>query len=86
MLSHIIENRKSGSLHFYIALLKGYRKNILPDIIPAYDEFIRSGNWDTIEQARKNGYKNAKQIALRLKDMHDNGRATPENIEKQLMG
>jgi hypothetical protein len=86
MLSHIIENRKSGSLHFYIALLKGYRKNILPDIIPAYDEFIRSGNWNTVEQARKNGYKNAKQIALRLKDMYDNGRATPENIEKQLMG
>jgi len=86
MLSHIIENRKSGSLHFYIAVLKGYRKNIMPDIIPAYDKFITSGNWDTIEQARKNGYKHAKQIALRLKDMNDNGRATPENIERELMG
>ena len=85
MLSHIIENRKTGSLHFYIALLKGFRKNIMPDIVPAYNEFISTGSWETIEHARKSGYKNAKQIALQLKDLHIKGLATPENIEKQLM-
>jgi len=85
MLSHIIENRKTASLHFYIALLKGFRKNIMPDLVPAYNDFISSGNWETIEQARKKGYKNAKQIALQLQEMNSSGQATPENIEKQLM-
>ncbi len=70
MLSHIIENRKTGSLHFYIALLKGFRKDIMPDIVPAYNEFISTNNWDTIEQARKSGYKKAKQIACKLKTMN----------------
>jgi len=86
MLSHIIENRNTGSLHFYIALLKGFRKNIMPELVPAYNEFISTGSWDTMEQARKNGHNNAKQIALKLKDMNDSGQATPENIEKELMG
>ena len=58
----------------------------MSDIVPAYNEFISTNNWDTIEQARKSGYKNAKQIALKLKEMNNNGQATSENIEKELMG
>ncbi len=86
MLSHIIENRKTGSLHFYIASLKGFRKNIMPELVPAYHEFLKSDNWDALDQARKSGYRNAKQLAVQLKDMHDKGRANPENIERELMG
>ncbi len=84
MLSHIIENRKAGSLHFYIALLKGFRKNIMPELVPAYNEFIRTGNWDTIEDVRKRGYIHARHLALQLKEMNENGLATPENIEKMI--
>lgn len=86
MLSHIIENRKTGSLLFYIALLKGFRKNFMPELVPAYHEFLKSDNWDALDQARKSGYRNAKQLAIQLKDMNDTGRATPENIERELMG
>jgi len=57
----------------------------MPDLVPAYNEFISSGNWDTIEQARKSSYIHAKQIARQLKAMNSSGQATPENIEKQLM-
>ena len=86
MLSHIIDNRKTGSLHFYIASLKGFRKNIMPELVPAYHEFLKSDNWDALDLARKSGYRNAKQLAVKLKDMNDNGRANPENIERDLMG
>jgi hypothetical protein len=86
MLSHIIESRKTGSLHFYIALLKGFRKNIMPELVPAYHEFLKSDNWDALDRARKSGYRNAKKLAIQLKNMNANGRATPENIEKELMG
>jgi hypothetical protein len=85
MLSHIIEKRKTGSLHFYVALLKGFRKNIMPDLIPAYNEHILTGNWDIIEEARKTGHKNARQIALKLRDLYDKGLATPQMIEEHLM-
>jgi len=66
MIKYIIENRKEGSLGFYIVFLGGYRKLLFPEIVKAFEKFIESGDWELIEDARKAGYKKAKGYAERL--------------------
>ncbi len=66
MMKYIIENRREGSLGFYIVFLNGYRKLLFPEIINAFEKFIESGDWEFIEDARKIGYKKAKEYAERL--------------------
>ncbi|NOZ70253.1 MAG: hypothetical protein GXP46_13665 [Deferribacteres bacterium] len=85
MLSYIIANKKTGSLSFYVALLGGFRRDIFPDIVTAYEEFITTRNWDLIEKARIQGHKKAGDYVRELKDMFDKGRASQEAIEQELM-
>ena len=66
MIKYIIENRKEGSLGFYIVFLGGYRKLLFPEIVNVFEKFIESGDWELIEDARKAGYKKAKGYAERL--------------------
>ena len=66
MIKYIIENRKEGSLGFYIVFLGGYRKLLFPEIVKAFEKFIESGDWELIEDARKAGYKKARGYAERL--------------------
>jgi hypothetical protein len=75
MVKYIIENRKEGSLGFYIVFLEGYRKLLFPEIVKAFEKFIELGDWELIEDARKAGYKKARGYAERLlsirRDNHD---------------
>lgn len=85
MLNYIIKNEKKGSLGFYVSLLTGFRKIIFPDIISAYGDYIKRGNWNVIEEARVKGYKKAGDYVRRLKEMSDEGRISPEIIEEEIM-
>ncbi len=85
MLAHIIKERKTGSLAFYVALLGGFRKIIFPEIVEAYDEFVTERRWPLIEKARKEGYRNAKGYVRELKGIVDKGRISREEIERQLV-
>jgi hypothetical protein len=66
MIKYIIENRKEGSLGFYIVFIGGYRKLLFPEIVKAFEKFVESGDWELIEDARKAGYKKAREYAERL--------------------
>ena len=66
MLRYIIENRKEGSLGFYIAFLGGLRKIIFPEILEAFQRFTETGEWGLIDNARKAGYRKAEEYAERL--------------------
>jgi hypothetical protein len=85
MLAYIIEQKRSGSLSFYVSLLSGMRKIIVPEIISAYTNFREAENWDIIEKARVEGYRKAGDYVRILKEMSDNGLATVEHIEEELM-
>ena len=82
MLAHIIENRKAGSLGFYAALFGGFRRIIFPDMVNAYEEFLRTEDWELIEDARVKGYRKAGDYIRTLKEMFDKGRTSPEAIEE----
>ncbi len=85
MLSYIVEEKKAGSLSFYVSLLSGFRKMIFPDMFPAYEAFRKTGNWDIIERARGEGYKKAGDYVRSLKGMFDKGRVSSRDIEQELM-
>lgn len=84
-LSFIIKNRKAGSLSFYVAHLGGFRKNIFHDLVEAYEEFIKTRDWDIIEEARISGYTQTLDAVRRLKALFNSGRATPEVIEREFV-
>ncbi len=63
MLSHIIEERKTGSLAFYVASLGGYMKSLACGMSGAFEEFMRSGDWGVMEEERHAVYKRAFAIA-----------------------
>ena len=85
MLAHIIKERKTASLHFYLALLSGFRKILFSDIVPASERFMTSEDWRLIEEARVKGYKRAGEYVMQLKAMYDNGRASVGAIENELI-
>lgn len=89
MMRYIIDKRKEASLGFYIAFLVGYRRLLFPEILNAARNFVETGDWGLIEDARKAGYKKAESYAERLlsigNDKGDRARVS-EYIEKELLG
>jgi hypothetical protein len=66
MLNYIITQKKEGSLGFYIVFLSGLRKLLFPEIIDAFKMFTDTGDWSTIENARKARYIKASGYMERL--------------------
>jgi hypothetical protein len=85
MLAHMIENKKAGSLGFYISLLGGFRQMVFPGMAPAYEEFTKTGNWGLIENVRIEGYEKAHNYSARLKVLFDEGNISAEIIEQEFI-
>jgi hypothetical protein len=84
MLNYIIENRKEGSLGFYNVFLSGFRKIIFPEMPEAFQEFLASGDWNYIENARQTGYKKSGEYAERLLSIHAKHESQPELVLKHI--
>jgi Family of unknown function (DUF6866) N-terminal domain/Family of unknown function (DUF6866) C-terminal domain len=80
MLRHIIENRKEGSLGFYIVYLHGYRKLLFPEIFDSFYKFAETGDWVFIDDARKGGYRKAEEYAERLLSVYKKHKSEKEWI------
>jgi hypothetical protein len=70
MLSHIIENRKIGSLGFYVSQLGGMRRVIFTEIYDAYKGFIKTGDISLIDNARISGNEKVKRYAMRILEIY----------------
>lgn len=51
MMSFIIKEKRESSLGFYVGFLDGMRKVLFPQLIPAFERFLESRDWQLIEQA-----------------------------------
>lgn len=85
MLSRIIRTRRVGSLAFYVALRGGFRQLIFPEIVPAFSEFLKTGEWDIIEKTRRAGYRKTKQFGHQLRAVCDESTTPLEAIETKLI-
>lgn len=82
MLVHIMQNRKAGSLGFYLVFLTGFRKIIFPEISDAFSALQETGDWEKIEEARKAGYKNASRYMDRILALDTKGLLPGEVSER----
>jgi hypothetical protein len=85
MLNHIIQQRKAGSLGFYVALLGGFRKTLFPEIMPAHERFLKTRDWNLIEEARKKGYIKTRDHIKFIKKIVAKKTLSHDEIEKQLL-
>lgn len=56
-LRRTVETKDRGALGLSIALMEGFQRALFPELRDAYAAFLRDGDWDVIEKARKEGYK-----------------------------
>jgi hypothetical protein len=91
-LHHIIQQRQTAGLAFYVAFIDGLAKEFFPEISIAFQKFIRTENWGVIEQAVAQGYQNAQTHTMLILDIYrdavkkdDLGHAEKE-IQKRLLG
>jgi hypothetical protein len=65
-LAHLIKNRKSASLGFYIAFRESFTQKLFPALGKAFESFMVHGDWQHIEEARQRGFKQAHEQAKKL--------------------
>lgn len=88
MLKYIIDNRKEGSLGFYMVFLGSLRRIIFPEIVSAFRTFVSTGNWAAVEQAREAGYRRADHLTSRLLELFREKRGSPDfasSIENEML-
>ncbi len=70
MLRYIIDEKKAGSLAFYMTFLGGYRRVIATDMAGAFKRFTETGDWTYIESATKALYEKASLIVENILDIY----------------
>jgi Family of unknown function (DUF6866) N-terminal domain/Family of unknown function (DUF6866) C-terminal domain len=73
-LPHIIREKKTASLAFYVAFLESFTKLLFPHIIDAFQNFTQKRDWELIEKAVTEGYQSAKSGAEAIIDIYRTGR------------
>ena len=61
-LRMIVGRRYRAGISFFVAFLDGIRKEIFPEIRDAFQQFVESGDWSVLEDARKTGYRRAERL------------------------
>jgi hypothetical protein len=88
MIQHIISNKKEGSLGFYIVFLSGFRKILFPEIVDAFQGFTETGDWLSIERARRSGYRKAMEYCEKIISLyrnHPEKELLVESVENELL-
>jgi Family of unknown function (DUF6866) N-terminal domain/Family of unknown function (DUF6866) C-terminal domain len=73
-LPHIVSERKTASLAFYVAFLEGFTKVLFPQIVDAFQNFTQNRDWELIENVVAEGYQNAKSSAEAIIGIYRSGR------------
>ena len=71
MLHFIVQEQRQASLGFYVGFLIGLRKVLFPEIITAFEAFLQTGDWSSIEDARCQGREKARRLAERMREIAD---------------
>ena len=91
-LHHIIQERNTASLAFYVAFTDGLIKEFFPQIRLAFQEFARSEDWRLVERAVADGYQTAKDHTALVLDTYregvkkDNLEGAETEIQRRILG
>ena len=85
MIRYIVEEKRDASLGFYVGFLAGLRKELFPDIIEVFDEFLKTGDWQLIEQARVSCRERNSRLAEKMVEIASGLDSEPaERVQYQL--
>ena len=90
-LRHIIRERKTASLAFYVAFLDGLAKEFFPELPAAFQVFMQTDDWDMVEQAVSGGRRTAINHAGIIMDLYRAGvrkndlKWAAEHIQQKLL-
>ncbi|MCP4667723.1 MAG: hypothetical protein GY849_15310, partial [Deltaproteobacteria bacterium] len=82
-LRYIMRERKTASLAFHVAFLEGLAKELFPEIIEAFKEFMKTRNWALIEQAISMGLHTATRYAKTISTIFQRGKEKGDMKEAQ---
>ena len=91
-LQHIVKERKTASLAFFVAFLDGLPKEFFPELPAAFQEFTQTSDWSIINQAITSGYQTAAKHAGLIMDLYQEGvrkndlKWAEMQIQKRLLG
>jgi hypothetical protein len=91
-LRHIIRERNTVSLAFYVAFFHGLPKELFPELIDAFRKFVSTSDWQIVEEAVSRGHGIAKAHAEKIMEIYQTGKRrgtkewAKEQIEKRLLG
>ena len=91
-LQHIVRERKTASLAFYVAFLDGLDKEFFPQLPTSFQEFAQTRDWSMIDQAVSSGYQTATKHAGLIMDLYQEGvrknelKWAEKQIQKRLLG
>jgi len=91
-LQHIVRERNTASLAFYVAFLDGLPKEFFPELSASFQKFVQTKDWDIINLAVSNGYQTAAKHAELIMDLYQEGirlnklQWAERQIQKRLLG
>lgn len=91
-LHHIIKERKTASLAFYVAFLDGLAKEFFPELPTSFQEFAQTRDWSIIDKAVSSGYRTAANHTELITDLYQEGirkndlKWAEKQIQKRLLG
>ncbi len=72
-LQHIVRQRNTAALAFYVAFLDGLPKEFFPELPAAFQQFAQTEDWSIIDIAVTSGYRTAKKHAGLIMDLYREG-------------
>jgi hypothetical protein len=85
-LNYIAREKKEASLAFHVAFLDGVRKELFPEIIAAFKDFVESRDWRPVRDAIAAGYQRGKSVAREMISIYWEGTQKNDTgwVEKQM--
>jgi hypothetical protein len=89
-LCHFTRTRNAAGVGLYAAFADRLMRNLFPELIPAADELLRTGDWTVMAQAAAAGHSAAKRYAATMISAYDDAKShhdlarLPADIERLL--
>lgn len=79
LLAYIIKEKRDSSLGLYLALLDGLRAKLFPEIAIGWGQFLKTDDWQHIEQARNDCWNKYLQLARTINTISSEIGIQPDN-------
>jgi hypothetical protein len=84
-LPDLVERKETCAIHFYFANFDGMRKNIFPELLPAYQGFVDGDGGRALKDAARRGRKRWGEACLRVLAAHAKHRGAADAAAQEIL-